>query len=45
MITHSFNEPKEVLVCSKCNEKFYRVGFKFCPFDGMPIFWEKVKNE
>ncbi len=31
----------EKLICSKCNERFYRVGFKFCPFDGTPIEWKK----
>lgn len=29
------------LICSKCNERFYRETFKFCPFDGTPIKWEE----
>ncbi len=36
---------KEKLVCSKCDERFYRVGFKFCPFDGTPMEWEKDEDE
>ena len=38
-------KPKEVLICSKCKEQFYRVGFKFCPFDGTPMKWKKVTTK
>ena len=34
---------KEQLICSKCKQKFVRVEFKFCPFDGTPMKWEEVK--
>jgi len=34
----------EKLSCPKCGERFFRVGFNFCPFDGTPIKWEKDEN-
>ncbi len=34
----------EKLICPKCGERFFRVGFNFCPFDGTPIKWEKDEN-
>jgi len=36
---------KQKLVCSKCNERFYRLGFKFCPFDGTPIEWKTLRRD
>lgn len=36
---------EERLICPKCNERFFRVGFKFCPFDGTPISWKFIEVE
>ncbi len=32
------------LICSKCNERFFRVGFNFCPFDGTHIEWNNYED-
>ncbi len=35
----------EKLICPKCGERFFRVRFKFCPFDGTPMEWKEIEDD